>query len=184
MIVKPSFDLGAQATPFDPLIGLRHRLMLSDAAHETPLVRVEVEVETIVFVLIVGGLLWAVFRSGQQFEREEAPRRRRQAEEDAAVDGGLNLIAAVYVMKGRDHPDVEATVRSIASVFPAVRTAWLEMDEGERQRRGAEGLASLGDPDVRARFHRRLAAAGQMAREMQDETRQHILDRREREGTP
>lgn len=102
-------------------------------------------------------VLVATFRAGQEYERDEAaPRRRQAAILKTAVEDRLHLVAHIYMVKGPEAVELEETIKSVAVDYPEVYERWRSSSEAERQKLGEQAAKVFADPVAQAAMMRRV----------------------------
>ena len=116
--------------------------------------------EIIIWALGIAALIVA-FRAGQSFEREEAPRRRKQQEEDAAREGALINLAVIAAGRGESSTDFQDCLVALESLYPGTKYQWSLLSNDRRIELAAEGIKALQDPEIQAqrdRSHQKMKA--------------------------
>ena len=103
--------------------------------------------ETVMWGLAAVALVIS-FRSGQKYEREEAPRRQKKQQADAAIDDALVTVAVIAAGRGEGSSDFISCLNSMESVLPGIKHRWSLLSEEKRFELAVEGMEALQDPEV------------------------------------
>ncbi len=103
--------------------------------------------ETTLMWLVGATLLYHVFKAGQKYEQEEAPRRAAEAENLRQQDGALNHLSLAAVAVGPDSTDFQSAIYFVDTLCPGTSEKWKLLSEEEVQERAQIAAERMKTPE-------------------------------------